>query len=150
MSVDCARSVAEFRCKNAVPSALEDREVKSVKRKKTASSLNVAMNAYQVEWRRSNVSSVEWGTWERKRYPWIVPRNLWEEGLWPGIRTGSDKPLPAYLKAAGVQKHRDVHNLKSSWILCAGSSDSSIGPAASAATTTDDRIRESVKSASET
>ena len=93
--------------------------MKSVKRKKNASSLSVAMNAYQVEWRRSNVSSVEWGTWKRKRYRWIVPRHLWEEGLWPGIRTGSDNPLPAYLKAGSVQKHSDVHNLKSSWILCA-------------------------------
>ena len=88
-------------------------------RKKTAPSLSVAMNAHQVEWRRSNVSSAELGTWRRKPYPWIVPRNLWEEGLWPGIRTGSDNPLPAYLEAAGVQKHSGVHNLKISWILCA-------------------------------
>ena len=59
------------------------------------------------------------GTWGRDSYPWIVPRNLWEEGLWPGIRTGSDNSLPAYLKKARVQKHSGVHNLKSSWILCA-------------------------------
>ena len=77
------------------------------------------MEAHQEEWRWSNVSSAEWGTWRGKPYPWIVPQHLWEEGLWPGIRTGSDNPLPEYLEAAGVQKHSEVHNLKSSWILCA-------------------------------
>ena len=83
------------------------------------SSLSEAMNDHQVDWRRKNISSVEMGTWGDKPYPWIVPRNLWEEGLWPGIRTGSDNPLSAYLKGAEVQKHSGVHNLKSSWILCA-------------------------------
>ena len=48
-----------------------------------------------------------------------MPRNLWEEGLWPGIRRGSDNPLAAYLKQEKVKKHSDVHNLKSSWVLCA-------------------------------
>ena len=77
------------------------------------------MNRHQVEWRRRNVSSPEMGTWQGKPYPWIVPRSLWEEGLWPGIRRGSDNPLTTYLKRSGVQKHSGVHNLKSSWILCA-------------------------------
>ncbi|MCY4429858.1 MAG: hypothetical protein OXC11_05615 [Rhodospirillales bacterium] len=82
-------------------------------------SLSEFMNRHQVEWRRRNVSSSEWGTWQGKAYPWIVPRCLWEEGLWPGIREGSDDPLAAYLDRSGVQKHSGVHNLKSSWILCA-------------------------------
>ena len=82
-------------------------------------SLNEIMNRHQVEWRENNVSSTEMGTWQDDPYPWIVPRNLWEEGLWPGIRTGSDDPLTTYLKRSGAQKHRDVHNLKSSWMLCA-------------------------------
>ena len=49
----------------------------------------------------------------------ILPESSWEEGLLPGIRTGSDESLPAYLKRTGVQKHEGVHNLKSSWVLCA-------------------------------
>ena len=77
------------------------------------------MNRHQVEWRESNVSSPDMGKWQGDPYPWIVPRNLWEEGLWPGIRTGSDNPLVTYLKRSGVQKHSGVHNLKSSWMLCA-------------------------------
>ena len=54
-----------------------------------------------------------------RRRSWILPRDLWEEGLWPGIRTGSDNPLTAYLEKNKVQKHGGVHNLKSSWVLCA-------------------------------
>ena len=86
---------------------------------KSMPSLSELMNHHQVHWRRRNVSSTEMGTWRGNPYPWIVPRNLWEEGLWPGIRTGSDNPLSAYLKETGVQKHSGVHNLKSSWTLCA-------------------------------
>ena len=82
-------------------------------------SLSEFMNRHQVEWRESNVSSPDMGKWQGDPYPWIVPRNLWEEGLWPGIRTGSDNPLVTYLKRSGVQKHSGVHNLKSSWMLCA-------------------------------
>ena len=82
-------------------------------------SLNELMNDHQVAWRRRNVSSKEMGTWGKKSYPWILPRNLWEEGLWPGIRTGSSNALPAYLKQSRVQKHSGVRNLKSSWMLCA-------------------------------
>lgn len=82
-------------------------------------SLSEFMDCHQVEWRRSNVSSSEMGTWRGKPYPWIVPRCLWEEGLWPGIRKGSDNPLATYLECSGVQKHSGVHNLKSSWVLCA-------------------------------
>ena len=55
------------------------------------------MNRHQVEWRTSHVSSTDMGTWRGDSYPWIVPRCLWEESLWPGIRTGSDNPLAAYL-----------------------------------------------------
>ena len=64
-------------------------------------SLSKFMNCHQVEWRESNISSTDMGTWRGDPYPWIVPRNLWEEGLWPGIRTGSDNPLTAYIKQVG-------------------------------------------------
>ncbi len=77
------------------------------------------MTRHQIEWREANVESKEWGRWRGRQYPWILPEGSWEEGLWPGIRTGSDNSLPAYLEATGVQKHEGVHNLKSSWVLCA-------------------------------
>lgn len=77
------------------------------------------MNEYQVTWRKDNITSQEPGWQNQKQRPWILPNELWEEGLWPGIRSDSEHPLPAYLRENKVQKHRGVHNLKSSWILCA-------------------------------
>lgn len=80
---------------------------------------NDQMNKYQVNWRKNNVTSPEWGWQNAKQYPWILPAKLWQEGLWPGIRSGSQHSLPAYLRRYRVQKHQGVHNLKSSWMLCA-------------------------------
>ena len=82
-------------------------------------SFGKSMEIHQVNWRKSNVSSAEMGTWQSNTYPWIVPRRLWEEGLWEGIRSGSDNPLLEYLRKNNVQKHTDAHNLKSSWVMCA-------------------------------
>ena len=77
------------------------------------------MTRHQIEWRKANLETREWGYWQGRQYPWILPEVLWEEGLWPGIRAGFDNSLPAYLENTGVQKHRGVHNLKSSWVHCA-------------------------------
>lgn len=69
----------------------------------------------QIEWRKSNIATEEMGVQNGLKRPWIVPDNLWKEGLWNGIK-GS---LPEYLKKEEVQRHKGCHNLKSSWILCA-------------------------------
>ena len=74
---------------------------------------------FQTEWRKSNVPSVEHGCWKSGRYPHILQKDLWEEGLWPGIGRESNNSLPAYLQETGVQKHKDAHHLNSSWMLCA-------------------------------
>ena len=77
------------------------------------------MKGHQTEWRRTHIESQEWGLWQKRPYPWILPTRLWEEGLWPGIRCGLENALPAYLKRTRAQKHRDAHHLNSSWMLCA-------------------------------
>ena len=77
------------------------------------------MSLHQIDWRKANIVSTGHGRWQGSQYPWILPEGSWEEGLWPGIRTGSDGSLSAYLERTGVQKHEGVHNLKSSWVLCA-------------------------------
>ena len=77
------------------------------------------MESHQTEWRRRHVTSAEWGQQNDKLRSWILPRELWEEGLWPGIRTGSDNSLSKYLADKKIQKHTGVHNLKSSWVFCA-------------------------------
>lgn len=76
------------------------------------------MNDYQVQWRRKHIDNQAEGSQNGKTRPWILPRQLWEEGLWAGIRS-SNNSLPAYLKDSNVQKHDGAHNLKSSWVLCA-------------------------------
>lgn len=77
------------------------------------------MNDYQAHWRRDHLKNQEEGEQHRKKRPWILPRDLWEQGLWCGIRSGHDSSLPEYLEGTGVQKHDGVHNLKSSWVQCA-------------------------------
>ena len=80
---------------------------------------NRRMEEDQVEWRNRHIANQQPGSQNRKTRPWILPQNLWEDGLWVGIRRSSDHPLQRYLDAEEVQKHGGAHNLKSSWILCA-------------------------------
>lgn len=69
----------------------------------------------QIAWRRDNISTQENGTQNGVKRPWIVPPPVWQETVWRGVREG----LLTYLDRTGVQKHKGVHNLKSSWVLCA-------------------------------
>ena len=78
-----------------------------------------AMNTAQTAWRKHHVKTHEQGQYRGKPYPWILPKDQWEDGLWPGIRLGSTDPLQSYIATTGIQKHPFVHNLKSSWVLCA-------------------------------
>ena len=78
-------------------------------------SFDQLMNVWQTEWRRTNVDCKEWGEQLGRRRSWILLRDQWQLALWHGIRYS----LPAYLGEEGIQKHVGVHNLKSSWILCA-------------------------------
>ena len=80
---------------------------------------NRYMNEYQVKWRNEHIATTAWGTQIGKQRPWILPYQLWEQGLWPAIRANAAYSLPAYLAHNQVQKHQGVHNLKSSWVLCA-------------------------------
>lgn len=77
------------------------------------------MEAHQTEWRVCQVASTEHGKQLGRRRSWILPEELWEKGLWPGIRSDSDNSLSKYLDDKAIQKHTGVHNLKSSWVLCA-------------------------------
>ncbi len=77
------------------------------------------MTQHQIKWRKANVESKQHGKWNGLPYAHILPRDLWEQGLWPGIRTGSPNSLPAYLIEDDVRKHAGVPILTSSWMLCA-------------------------------
>lgn len=80
---------------------------------------NRYMSDYQTRWRRGNVKNQVEGEWNGVKRPWILPSELWEEGLWSGIRSGHTNAITAYLDDTCVQKHGGVHNLKSSWVQCA-------------------------------
>ena len=82
-------------------------------------SFDLWMNNYQTSGARLTLHPKSWGPWRGRGYPWILPADLWEEALWPGIRKGSDNSVSDYVEKNGVQKHSGVHNLKSSWTLCA-------------------------------
>ncbi len=77
------------------------------------------MDDWQSAWRAANIASQEWGQQNGVRRRWILPADSWEDGLWPGIRSGSDNSLPVYLQRSRIEKHTGVHNLKSSWTQCA-------------------------------
>jgi len=74
---------------------------------------------HQIQWRSQHIACQEHGEQNGRKRPWILPKDLWEEGLWPGIRSDSEHSLPDYLRRNEIEKHDGVHNLKSSWILCA-------------------------------
>ena len=80
---------------------------------------NSWMGEYQTGWREGRVSTTECGNQNGVSRNYILPPEHWEEGLWPGIRSGSSNSLPQYLADKRVQKHQGVHNLKSSWVACA-------------------------------
>jgi len=69
----------------------------------------------QINWRKTHIASDQFGYQNGKSYPHIIPRNLWEETLWQGIKTD----LPSYLNNKNIQSHTGTHNLLSSWIVCA-------------------------------
>lgn len=74
---------------------------------------------HQIKWRAKYIINQEYGKQNKVKGPWILPKHLWEEGLWPGIRSDSEHSLPDYLGKNDIDKHTGVHNLKSSWVLCA-------------------------------
>ena len=80
---------------------------------------NQEMNVPQTAWRSQHVLTKEYGSQNRLRRAWILPSADWEAGLWPGIRSESANSLPTYFDDNDIEKHLSVHNLKSSWVLCA-------------------------------
>lgn len=80
---------------------------------------NHYMSDYQTRWRHQYLKNQVEGEWNGEKRPWILPRELWEHGLWSGIRSDHTNSITAYLDKAKVHKHVGVHNLKSSWVQCA-------------------------------
>lgn len=69
----------------------------------------------QEYWRIKNISTSKNGFQNKKEYNHIVPKEIWHETLWEGIRL----ELPDYLRDNKIQAHTGTHNLLSSWVVCA-------------------------------
>ena len=70
---------------------------------------------HAIVWRKDNISSCDKGWQNGREYEHIIPKEIWEENLWAGIRA----ELNEYLEEKEVQAHTGVHNLLSSWVSCA-------------------------------
>jgi len=70
----------------------------------------------QVRWRGKNIDTTEEGFQNGVSRPWILPRARWEDGLWPGLRSGEKWSFADYLKVHDISRHTGSHNLKSSWV----------------------------------
>lgn len=60
------------------------------------------MAALQVRWRELHVDTPEQGFQNGLTRPWILPSKRWEDGLWPGIRSGTASSVADYLAAHDV------------------------------------------------
>ncbi len=69
----------------------------------------------QINWRKSNISTPEWGYQNGGKYEHIIPKDKWTETVFHPIRD----ELTTYLEEKNVKEHTGVHNLMSSWILSA-------------------------------
>lgn len=72
---------------------------------------------HQIDWRETNISTKEKGSYNGTDYDHIIPVNLWKENLWHGI--SDDLILSKYLIDNKIQAHAGKNNLVSSWILSA-------------------------------
>jgi hypothetical protein len=76
-----------------------------------------------VAWRKVNILTKEVfqsknsKTGESITHSYIIPKNLWKETIWSGIR--DDSKLQKYLRDNKIQAHTGTNNLVSSWVNCA-------------------------------
>jgi hypothetical protein len=78
------------------------------------------MGRRQVDWRKAALPlATTNGSQNGVERDWILPRQHWQDALYAGIGKDSTNSLAAYATAGKIQPHAGVHNLKSSWVLCA-------------------------------
>jgi hypothetical protein len=73
----------------------------------------------QERWRTAFLENQVHGSQNRRQYLHVLPRAQWELHLYPELRTGGSHALEPYLRQHRIKEHTGVHNLCSSWVLCA-------------------------------
>ncbi len=78
------------------------------------------MKSYQILWKTKYMPHVKaQGYQNGKAYDHILPRSIGQENFYPPIRKVLFDPISGYLKKYGIQPHTGIHNLLSSWTVCA-------------------------------
>lgn len=90
-----------------------------VARKSSAGSFDAVVEDAQFAWREKHIATRDQGSQNGKTRCWILPWKCRQHGFWRGIQRGTPNDLEAYLRSEKVQPHVGIHNLKSSWVLCA-------------------------------
>lgn len=83
------------------------------------SDFDVYTREHQRKWRLKNLQNQIPGKHNGVEYPFILPKEIWQQSLWKGIQADSSQPLTTYLEKNQIDHHTGVHNLRSSWVLCA-------------------------------
>jgi len=74
------------------------------------------MRKHQIQWRKKNLSHIkENGKQNGKVYEHILPWANHMQNFYPGIR----ESLGRYVEDKKIHMHTGIHNLMSSWVLCA-------------------------------
>jgi hypothetical protein len=69
----------------------------------------------QVEWKKKAIKDKRTQKWTNgKEYEHLLPKDIWDQGIWKGIR----EDLLSYIKDSDIQAHISKYSLRSSWILC--------------------------------
>lgn len=69
----------------------------------------------QEKWKHGHISNPKCGIQNGGKYSHIIPKKIWLETVWPGIKG----ELPKYLASHKIQPHTGIHNLLSSWVVSA-------------------------------
>lgn len=79
-----------------------------------------AMLEQQLKWRKINLPWItENGIQNGRKYEHILPRKNKIENFYPPIRSGLFEDGVGYIEKNKIQPHTGIHNLLSSWVLCA-------------------------------
>lgn len=78
------------------------------------------MKDYQTIWRAKHLPLIS-GTGHQNRVskPYILPNKAYQENFFPEIRNALFSKQGGYLVSMKVKPHTGIHNLMSSWVLCA-------------------------------
>ena len=78
------------------------------------------MRIHQETWKLKNLTHISKKGWHNgHQYDHVLPKSNTEDNFYPSIRKELFDPIKGYLVVNKVKPHTGVHNLLSSWAMCA-------------------------------